>query len=139
MLVVDDIPENLELIRHALSNENVQLFTAPTAEVALERFMQVWPRLVLSDLVLPGMDGLGLLDQVMAKDPGTDFVLMTGHYSTDSAVDAIRRGAGDYLPKPLGTAKLRACIRNLVEEAGVRKKALDLDHELVDAYKFEGM
>jgi len=139
LLAVDDTPENLDLVRDALTRENVQIFTAPSAEVALERFIQVRPRIVLSDLVLPGMNGLELLDRILAKDPGTDFVLMTAYYSTESAVDAIRKGAYDYLPKPLDVERLRKCIRDLVQEAMTRQRTLHLDHDLVDAYQFEGM
>ena len=139
LLAVDDTPENLDLVRDALARENVQIFTAPSAEVALERFIQVRPRIVLSDLVLPGMNGLELLDRILGKDPGTDFVLMTAYYSTESAVDAIRRGAYDYLPKPLDVERLRKCIRDLVQEAMTRQRTFHLDHDLVDAYQFEGM
>ena len=139
MLVVDDTPANLDLVRDVLANENVQLFTAPSAESALERFMQVRPRIVLSDFRLPGMNGLELLERVLAKDPGTDFILMTGYYSTESAVEAIRKGACDYLPKPLDVARLRACVRNLVDEAMTRQKTFRLDLDLIDAYQFEGM
>jgi DNA-binding NtrC family response regulator len=139
LLAVDDTPENLDLVRDALAGEDVQIFTAPSAEVALERFLQVRPRIVVSDLVLPGMNGLELLDRVLAKDPGTDFILMTAYYSTESAVDAIRRGAYDYLPKPLDVERLRKCVRDLVQEATTRQRTLHLDHDLVDAYQFEGM
>ena len=139
MLVVDDTPDSLELVRDALAEERLQLFTAPSAESALERFLQVRPRVVLCDLLLPGMNGLELLERIMAKDPGTDFILMTGYYSTESAVDAIRKGARDYLPKPLDLTRLRECIHTLVEEAAVRQKTLRLDQDLIDVCQFEGM
>ena len=139
MLVVDDTPANLDLVRDVLANEKIQLFTAPSAESALERFMQVRPRIVLSDFLLPGMNGLELLERVLAKDPGTDFILMTGYYSTESAVDAIRKGACDYLPKPLDVGRLRNCVRNLVEESMTRQKTFRLDLDLIDVYQFEGM
>jgi len=115
MLVVDDTPDSLELVRDTLAEEKVQLFTAPSAESALERFLQIRPRAVLCDLLLPGMNGLELLERIMAKDPGTDFILMTGYYSTESAVEAIRKGARDYLPKPLDLTRLRECVHTLVE------------------------
>ncbi len=126
MLVVDDDPETLALIRDVLADENVQLFEAPTAESALEQFSNIRPRIVLSDLMLPGMSGLDFLDRVMATDPGIDFILMTGHYSTDSAVEAIRRGGSDYLPKPLNVARLRSSVHTLVEDALTRRKTFRL-------------
>lgn len=139
MLVVDDAVQNLELVRDALAEERVQISMAPSAETALQRFVQMRPRIVLSDLVLPGMNGLELLDRILARDPATDFILMTGYYSTESAVDAIRRGACDYLPKPLDVLKLRACVRTLVAEADTRRETFRLDQDMVEAYQFEGM
>lgn len=108
MLVVDDEPENLELIGEALAGEHVNLVLERNAESALERVVELRPRIVLSDLKLPGMSGLEFLDQVLALDPGTDFMLMTGFYSPESAVDAIRRGACDYFSKPLNVRRFKA-------------------------------
>ncbi len=139
MLVVDDEPANLELLREALADERVQLFTAPTAESALERLSQIRPRIVLSDLMLPGLSGLELLDRVIASDPGIDFILMTAHYSTDSAVEAIRKGACDYLPKPLDLHRLQNSVRALVEDAMTRRKTFRLDQDLIDIFQFQGM
>jgi len=139
LLAIDDTPADLELIRDALTQETVQVFTAPSAEIGLERFIQLRPRIVLSDLVLPGMNGLELLDRILAKDPGANVVLVTAYYSTDSAVQAIRQGAYDYLPKPLDIERLRRSVRDLVGQDAERQRTLHLDNDLVDAFQFEGM
>lgn len=139
LLAIDDTPADLDLIRDALTSENVQVFTAPNAEIGLERFIQLRPRIVLSDLFLPGMNGLELLDRILAKDPGANIVLVTAYYSTDSAVQAIRRGAHDYLPKPLDIERLRRCVQDLAGQDAERQRTLHLDNDLVDAFQFEGM
>src|SRR6185437_14087145 len=139
MLVVDDEPENLEMIGAALAGEHLNLVLERNAESALERVKEFRPRIVLSDLRLPGMDGFEFLERVLAVDPGTDFMLMTGFYSPESAVDAIRRGACDYFSKPLDIKRLQCRIRGLLEEAGTRHKSFQLDQELIGAYQFEGM
>ncbi|MFZ0284686.1 MAG: sigma-54 dependent transcriptional regulator [Terriglobales bacterium] len=139
MLVVDGSTEDIELVRAAVSSENVHILAAPNAESALERLPQLRPRIILSDLGLSGMNGLEFLQRVLAKDPGVDFILMTSHYSPESAVDAIRKGAANYLPKPVDGETLRHCVRGLVKEAEVRRKTFQLDHDLADAYQFEGM
>lgn len=139
MLVVDDEPAALSLVCDALADESVELFTAASAESALEQLAKIRPRIVLSDLLLPGISGLELLDRVLANDPGIDFILMTGHYSTESAVDAIRKGACDYLAKPLNMDRLRNRVRSLVEAASTRKKTSRLDHDLIDIFQFQGM
>lgn len=139
LLVVDGSSADIELVRAALASEDVQIFAESSAESALERFPQLRPRIILSGLRLSGINGLEFLERVLAKDPGIDFILMTGHYSTESAVDAIRKGATDYLPKPVDGARLRLCVGNLVKEAEVRRKTFQLDQDLAGVYQFEGM
>ena len=139
LLAIDDTPADLDLIRDALASEDVQVFTASSAEIGLERFIQLRPRIVLSDLFLPGMNGLELLDRILGKDPGANVVLVTAYYSTDSAVQAIRQGAHDYLPKPLDIERLRRCVRDLAGQDAVRQRTLLLDNDLVDAFQFESM
>ncbi|MGH9500034.1 MAG: sigma-54-dependent transcriptional regulator [Terriglobales bacterium] len=139
LLVVDDSPADVDLVRNALAGEDVQIFEAASAEAALERFAELRPRIIFSDLSLPGMSGLDFLERVLGKDPGTDFILMTSHYSTESAIDAIRKGAADYLPKPVDPETLRHCVGGLVKEAEIRRKTFQLDHDLAGIYQFEGM
>jgi DNA-binding NtrC family response regulator len=80
-----------------------------------------------------------LLERIVAVDPGADVILITAHYSTESAVEAIQKGACDYLTKPLDIERLRGRIGRLVQEAEDRQNTLRLDQELLHAYQFEGM
>jgi DNA-binding NtrC family response regulator len=73
----------------------------------LELVNRVRPRLVLTDLMMPGMSGLEVLEEVVKFDPTIDVVLMTAHYTTETAVEAIRNGAADYLQKPVEIPLLR--------------------------------
>lgn len=139
LLVVDGSAEDIELVRAALDAEAVQISAVSTAELALERLPQLRPRIILSGVRLPGINGLEFMERVLAKDPGIDFILMASHYSTESAVDAIRKGATDYMPKPVDAERLRHCIGNLIKEAEVRRKTFRLDQDLADVYQFEGM
>ena len=139
LLVVDGSAENVESVRAVLASEPVQIFAASSAESALEQIPQLRPRIILSGLRLPGMNGLDFLERVLSKDPGIDFILMTSHYSAESAVDAIRKGAADYLRKPLDPETLRHCVGGLVKEAEIRRKTFQLDHDLAGVYQFEGM
>ena len=139
LLVVDDTPQNLELISEALAQKDVQILTASDPEEGLKLFLETRPQIVLLDLVMPTMSGMELLERIAAADPGTDVILMTGHYSAESAVEAIQKGACDYLTKPLDLEKLRQRIRALLEDAEKRQQAFQLDRALVDAFQFEGM
>jgi DNA-binding NtrC family response regulator len=139
MLVVDDTPQNLELITEALARKGVQILTASDPEAGFELFLRSRPQIVLLDLVMPKLSGMEMLERIAAVDPGTDVILMTGHYSPESAVEAIQKGACDYLTKPLDLEKLRSRIRALLEDAKKRQQAFQLDLALVDAFQFEGM
>jgi DNA-binding NtrC family response regulator len=139
LLAIDDEPQILELVTAALENERVEVLTASSSERGLDLFFENRPRIVLTDLRMPGMSGMDILERIIAEDPGTEVILMTGHYSTDSAVEAIQKGACDYLTKPLAVEKLQAKVRQLLDQAGERRRALQLEHELIGAYQFEGI
>ena len=139
LLAVDDNRQNLDLITATLEQEGLEILTTEDPESGLEMFLRLRPRIVLLDLVMPKMNGMELLERIVAIDPGTDVILITAHYSPESAVEAIQKGACDYLTKPLNIEKLRDRIARLLAEAERRHKTLRLDLELVDVYQFEGM
>lgn len=139
LLAIDDDAQNLDLIRSALELEGLEIATEQDAEKGFERFLQMRPRIVLLDLVMPNVSGMEILQRIVSVDPGAEVILITAHYSAESAVEAIQKGASDYLTKPLEIDKLRARIRHLLADAEMRQKTLRLDQELIDAYQFEGM
>jgi len=85
------------------------------------------------------MTCMDILERVLSKDPGVEVILMSGHYSTDSAVEAIQRGARDYLDKPLNLHKLRARISGLLAEVREKEAAFQLERRMMDVFQFEGM
>jgi DNA-binding NtrC family response regulator len=139
LLAIDDDPMFLGLIESALTQDKVQIFTATSGEQGLELFNRVRPRIVLVDLVMPGITGIEVLQKILSVDAAAEVILITGNYSPESAVEAIQKGACDYLPKPVDVDKLRSRVEALTTEAEIRKRSLQLDMELVDAYRFEGI
>ena len=139
ILVVDPAQTTIDLLSEALASDDVHLSLASTAEEALDLIQVRRPQIILAEHALAGISGLAFLDQVLANDPGLDFILLTSDRSEELAVDAIRRGATDCLLKPLNVAKLQECIRKLVTQAEIRQKTAVLDHELLDVYQFESM
>jgi DNA-binding NtrC family response regulator len=139
LLAIDDNQETLELIRSALDLEGLEILTESNPEEGLKTFLRVRPRLVLLDLVMPKIGGMEILERIVALDPGVDVILITAHYSAESAVEAIQKGASDYLTKPLDIERLRSRIKNLVADAETRQRTLRLEQELINAYQFEGM
>jgi DNA-binding NtrC family response regulator len=134
IVILDDNPGSLELLSTALAREGVTIHTAARPSAALELVRTVRPQLVLTDLVMPEMTGLEVLSRIMEVAPATDVVLMTAHYTTETAVEAIRRGAADYLEKPIRIPVLRERVGRLIDDARRRQ-------ELVGdaAAEFEGL
>jgi DNA-binding NtrC family response regulator len=139
LLAIDDEEQSLRFIQDALSDQGVEIHTANGAEAGLQKFKYLRPQIVLLDLMMPGVHDWEMLDGLLASDPGAEVILMTAHYSTESAVQAIQKGACDYLTKPIGLEKLRSRIASLLSEAANRRKTFEIDHELLDACQFEGI
>jgi DNA-binding NtrC family response regulator len=114
LLIVDDTRFDRELAREALEGLG-SIDQAASAEEALERLRAEPIDLVLTDLHLPGLSGIDLLTRVRADHPATDVILITAHASVDSAVQALRMGAADYLAKPARADELSLVVRRTLE------------------------
>lgn len=139
LLVIDDESQNLELIEAALAQQGLEILTTTDPEAGLALFQEEHPEIILLDLVMPKLSGMNLLEQIIASDPGAEVILMTGHYSAESAVEAIRKGAADYLTKPLDIVALRARVLALVKERQSRSFVKQLDQQMVDTFQLEGI
>lgn len=140
LLAIDDDQESLDLVKDALAAlDGLQVLTAPLPEEGLRLVQRHHPEIVLLDLVMPGMGGMELLERILAFAPSTDILLITGHYSTESAVEAIQKGASDYLNKPLSISVLRQRVGKLLEDAKRRLMSRRLGADLARASQFEGM
>src|SRR5215470_12673090 len=100
VLVVDDEPVVLQLFSRVLSEKGLRTRTASSAEEALALLEQGGIACVLADKNMPGMDGIEMLRRVREAQPHCAFIVMTGYASTESAIEALRLGAVDYLEKP---------------------------------------
>jgi DNA-binding NtrC family response regulator len=139
LVAVDDDPQSLALVVAALKRDELEIVTEQDSRNALELVRKRRPQIVLLDLMMPHVSGMELLEGILDADPAIDVILMTAHYSTESAVEAIRRGASDYMNKPLSIDRLRERVDALVAEARRREKAYLLDEQLLDAYSFQGI
>lgn len=139
VVIIDDNPRSLEFVSTALSREGVEIFSASDPEQGLDLVYSHHPQIVMTDLVMPNMTGLDVLDRIMEFDPSIDVILMTAHYTTETAVEAIRKGAADYLNKPISVALLRDRVGHLIETAIQRQRILKVDNELLHAARFEGI
>ena len=127
-LIIEDEVPSLEALVELVEREGFATVSARNVAEARERLGDQSFELVLCDLMLPDGSGMDLLDEVAAR--GSAMVLMTGHASVDTAVQALRRGVIDYLTKPLDISRLKAILSNvartreLTEEIGSLRTAL---------------
>lgn len=106
VLVVDDEPDIRELIKDILEDEGYQVAIASDGESARSAVSEQRPHLILLDIWMPDIDGISLLREFMEQDPQQTIVMMSGHGTIETAVEATRLGASDFIEKPLSTAKL---------------------------------
>ncbi len=139
LVAVDDTPSSLELLAESLAQEGLSIFTATDPEEGLDLIFREHPQIVLLDLVIPKLSGLEMLERIVEFDPGIDVILMTAHYTTETAVEAIQKGACDYMNKPVSIPALRARVEKLLTDARQRQRTMDLDRELMETSRFEGM
>jgi len=139
LLVIDADTRNADLIRAALEGEFVQVSSTGDVEEALDMIRQTRPQLVLLDLEESKFQGLELLEKIMEFDPGTNVILMAQDYTPESALDAIKRGACDYLTKPVSRIAIRDRVEQFISFAQLRHRSLELEKELLEAFQFEGM
>ena len=123
ILIVDDEPSVLLTVAAILQQEGYEVDAVPDGSAAIEKISACHYDLVLTDLKMPGIDGLQVLEEVRKRSPNTVTVMMTGYASVDSALEAIQRGAYEYLLKPTEVEDLKAAVRRSLE----RKRLSEID------------
>lgn len=139
VMVVDDDAETLALMREIVAKEGFEVETAEDAETALRRLEQWQPELLITDIHMPGMDGLALLAAVREKEPDIPVVLLTAYGSLKTAVDAIKAGAFDYLSKPFVVEDIRLVVRRALEHTKLVRENKSLRGQLRDRYRFDNL
>jgi DNA-binding NtrC family response regulator len=136
VLVVEDEELMRTILRNLLENEGYQVFTADSAENALEIFSSAEIDLTLTDIRMAGMDGLQLLDQIKTIDTEALVIIMTAYSSVDSAIAALRKGVYDYVTKPFVNEDLLQTVRNALRTKELFRENRALRRELDQKYSF---
>jgi diguanylate cyclase (GGDEF)-like protein len=131
ILVVDDEPDICTLISGFLSSEGYTVIDAASSDEALRLFREVPPDLVITDIKMPGRNGIELLKDIKAEDPSMDVIVLTGHSDELTAIDCLHSGAYDYLLKPLEELDLLlASIQRAIQKRRLEARNLQLVKEL---------
>ena len=131
ILIVEDDADNGRSLLEAIGDLGFEVELAATGRAGLDAFRAKGADVVLSDLVMPDIDGMEVLKTIQAQDAGrTPVILMTAYGSVDSSVRAMKAGAYDYLQKPLDIDELQAKLGRALEAARLRRQVEQLSAEV---------
>ena len=139
MLVIDADQQVHDTVRNALSDLPVRISAAHEREHGFELVRTQQPRVILLDPNVPSAQDSDLLGRIVLQDPRSEVILISEDYSPSAAVDAILKGAADYLTKPLSTIQLRTRVGQAIESAQRNLQTLELDAELLSSFSFHGL
>lgn len=139
VLVVDDDNSMLSSVERFLRRRGFAVLTLSDPAGIIDIMKKEEVRVVLSDIRMPRCSGVDLLKTVKAWDPLVEVILMTGHYTIEAAVEAVKLGAYDYLPKPLDLERLEKDLSAISSEHDRRRRAGEIERQMLDCYTFQGM
>ncbi len=140
LLLVDDEVAQLEALKEVLEADDRVIHTAQTGEQAKRLFEKLEIDLLIADLMLPGeIGGIELLELARAQETSTEVILVTGHGTVDNAIEAMKKGAYDYLTKPVDIRRLRAVTEKALEVSHMLRRQRELESALRGESGFMGI
>jgi len=136
ILVIDDEPDIRESLEALLTGENYRVELASNANEGLKRLETSAYDLVLLDLMMPDKSGMQVLEEIRARDTDTPIFMITAYGSVQVAVDALKRGANDYFPKPWDNEKLLIEIERMIAQGRLERENVELKRALKQRYSF---
>jgi len=122
ILLVDDEEGIRNVLRIALTDMGYPVFTAANSRDALSVFRQEAPQIVLTDIKMPGMDGIDLLQVIKKEDPDTEVIMITGHGDLDLAIKSLKSEAADFITKPIQDEILEIALKRVEEKISLKKQ-----------------
>ncbi len=139
ILFVDDDESLREVTHYHLNGAGYHVLTAKDGLQGLELFNKHKPDVVISDIVMPEMDGIQFLNKIKAISEETMFIMVTAHGSIESAVEAMKIGACDYIEKPFASEALKISIEKALRVAQLEKENRYLRHVAQEKFRFENI
>ncbi len=126
ILIIDDERPIRSTLRDILEYEKMNVVEAEDGKKGIAQFRKESFDLVLCDIKMPGMDGIEVLEMMQALDPDVPVIMISGHGTIETAVDALKRGAYDYIPKPPDLNRLLVSVRNALDRQSLVKETRTL-------------
>ena len=139
ILIVEDEPTLRESLKRVFLRDGYEVETVAQAESALKHFEGGAYDLILTDILLPGMDGIEFLQGVKRQAPDQIVIIMTAYASIETAVGALRSGAYDYILKPIIHEEIKRIVRVALNERSLRAENLLLKKQIEERYDFENI
>ena len=139
ILVIDDEPLQRDILKTILDDEGYEAHAAASGEEGQKVLKEIAPDVVLTDLKMEGMDGIEFIESLPEAPFQPPVIVMTAYGTISSAVEAIKKGAFDYLAKPLDKDVLLITVKRAVDRAELLKENLQLQKALFDKFKIEGI
>ncbi len=133
ILIVDDTPENIQVMANILSKEGYHISPALSGHEALERIKMFSPDLVLLDLIMPGMSGFEVLETMRQQYSSTPVIIVTTETNPDVAAECMKKGAIDYLTKPIDTLRTITVVKNALKARYLERMSMQSSRANVKA------
>ena len=130
ILIVDDEQPIVRLLSMSLKSDGYETFSAYSGEEALDVFEKSDPDIVVTDIKMPGMDGLTLLKKIKELDPEKEVIIVTGHGDIDSTITALQYGASDFINKPVRDEALAIALERAKTKICIREQLASYTHDL---------
>ena len=130
ILLIDDEPDILRVLGISLKADGYEVIPALNGTEGLEAFAREKPSIVITDIKMPGMDGIEVLEKIKELDPDTEVIIITGHGDIDNAIESLKYGASDFINKPVRDEALSIALERAKEKLDIKRKLKEYTTDL---------
>ncbi|MGD8290692.1 MAG: response regulator [Desulfobacterales bacterium] len=139
ILLIDDEPDIVRVLGISLRADGYKVIPALSGAEGLDAFAAHKPEIVITDIKMPGMDGIEVLEKIKALDPNTEVIIITGHGDIDNTIEALKYGASDFINKPVRDDALSIALKRAEEKLDIKRQlkeyTIDLENKIDFATK----
>ena len=130
LLLIDDEPDILRVLSMSLKADGYDVVSAPNGTEGIAAFEKEKPEIVITDIKMPGMDGIEVLKKIKDLDIDTEVIIITGHGDIENAIEALKHGASDFINKPVRDEALSIALRRAREKFDIRQQLKEYTTDL---------